>query len=102
MPKSKSRKKKTPKRVLALPGQSLWERYVQLRRLRDASVHFKSRHQWSTAGATFDESPYAYFVQEPPLSIPRAALAVLRYFALPHELVWVDGANAVLERPLEA
>ena len=78
-------------------GQIVWERYVHLRRLRDATVHFKSRHQWSTAGATFDESPYAYFVQESPLAIPRAALEVLRYFALSHELAWVDGANTVLE-----
>jgi hypothetical protein len=83
-------------------SESVWERYVHLRRLRDATVHFKSRHQWSTAGATFDESPYTYFVQESPLAIPRAALAVLRYFALPHELAWVEGANTVLEPRAEA
>jgi len=78
-------------------GRSEWEPYVRLRRLRDATVHMKSHHQWTLASRNFDESPYSWFVQESPLQIPLPAIRMLRRFAIEHERAWLDNAQQLLE-----
>jgi hypothetical protein len=81
---------------LASPkGSTVWEAYVHLRRLRDAAVHFKSHHQW-TSSDRFDDSPYSWFMQHTPLEIPVPAINMLRHFAVEHEQAWLDGAERAL------
>src|SRR5882762_4919857 len=76
--------------VASPKGRSEWEQYVHLRRLRDATVHIKSHHQWTLAHRDFDESPYSWFVQQSPLEIPLPAIQLLRCFAVEHERGWLD------------
>jgi hypothetical protein len=78
-------------------GRHEWEQYVHLRRLRDATVHIKSRDQWTLASRDFSESPYSWFVQKPPTEIPLPAISLIRYFAVEHEREWLDRAQTLLE-----
>ena len=78
-------------------GRSEWEQYVHLRRLRDATVHIKSHHQWTLASRDFDESPYSWFVQQPPVTIPLPAIQLLSWFAVEHERAWLDHAQMLLQ-----
>ena len=81
---------------LASPkGSAVWEAYVHRRRLRDAAVHFKSYHQW-TSSDQFDDSPYSWFMQHTPLDIPVPAIKLLRHFAAAHEQSWLEGAERAL------
>lgn len=81
---------------LASPkGSAAWEAYVHRRRLRDAAVHFKSHHQW-TSSDQFDDSPYSWFLQHSPLEIPVPTINLLRQFAAEHEQPWLDGAVRIL------
>lgn len=82
-------------RVPSPRGRTEWEAYVHLRRLRDATVHIKSHHQWSSSGE-FEESPYAWFMQRSALTIPQPAIQLLRYFAADHEQRWLEGAERLL------
>lgn len=78
-------------------GRAEWEAYIHLRRLRDATVHIKSHHQWTGSSGDFEHSPYAWFVQQPVLIVPLPAIRLLRYFAIEHEQGWLDGAQKSLE-----
>jgi hypothetical protein len=84
--------------LLSVPtprGRKEWEAYVNIRRVRDATIHLKSHHQW-TSSEKFEESPYSWFIQQSVLAAPRAAIEMLRYFAAPHERPWTDEAEKLL------
>ncbi len=83
--------------VTSPKGRTEWEGYVHLRRLRDATVHIKSHHQWTLAHRDFDASPYSWFIQQSPSSIPLPAIRILRCFAVAHERGWLDNAQMLLE-----
>ncbi len=78
-------------------GLAVWEKYILLRRLRDATVHIKSHHQWTSSSTGFEDSPYAWFLQNSPSTIPLPAIAMLRYFALEHEREWFNGAQKLMD-----
>jgi hypothetical protein len=87
-------------RLLSVPTpkcRTVWEEYIHLRRLRDATVHIKSHHQWTSSSGEFEDSPYAWFLQQPPLTIPLPAIGMVRYFALEHEHDWLNGAQRLMD-----
>jgi hypothetical protein len=77
-------------------GRAEWGAYVHLRRLRDATVHIKSHHQWTLADRDFESSPYSRFIEESALSIPGPAIRLLAHFAVAHEKEWLSGTEAIL------
>jgi len=72
-----------------------WQRFRELENVRNASVHFKSHHQW-TGQAPFGESPYAFFVTNRPRRLVDNEIAVIEYFGGSHEAHWLAGAKGVL------
>jgi len=78
-------------------GLAVWEEYIHLRRLRDATVHIKSHHQWTSSSGDFEDSPYAWVLQHPASTIPSPAIGMLRYFALEHEDEWLNGAQKLID-----
>lgn len=76
-------------------GTATWERFRELESVRDATVHMKSHHQWGPS-QSFDDSPYAVYLRESPTTLVVRAIEVIRYFSGPHEMVWLDGASAIL------
>lgn len=86
-------------RLLSVPtpkGHAVWEKYVHIRGLRDATVHIKSHHQWTSSLEEFQESPYAWCLQQPALDILLPAIEMIRYFAVEHELEWLAGAQRLM------
>jgi hypothetical protein len=86
--------------LLSVPtpkGRAVWEEYIHFRRLRDATVHIKSHHQWTSSSRDFEDSPYAWFLQHSASTIPMPAIAMLRYFALEHEHEWLNGAQKLMD-----
>lgn len=78
-------------------GHAVWEKYIHLRRLRDATVHIKSHHQWTSSSGDFEDSPYAWFLKNSALTIPLPTIAMLRHFALEHEHEWLNGAQKLMD-----
>lgn len=70
---------KTPK------GTKLWERYLDLKSARDATVHFKSLE--TRAGHNIDrESLFFQFFRREPTEFPKIALEVVEYLHATKEL----------------
>lgn len=76
-------------------GTVTWEKFRELESVRDAIVHLKSHHQWG-ASQSFDDSPYAVYLQESPTTLVVRAVDVIRYFSGPQEMEWLNGTSAIL------
>ena len=64
-------------------GKQVWGRFVDLKRVRDASVHLKSVDQYPHRGPTYnidDASVFAKFLFTDTKEYPKAAIATIRYF----------------------
>jgi hypothetical protein len=77
-------------------GKTAWQRFRELEELRNASVHIKSHHQWSS-NLQFDDSPYAFFLGNAASTIPRLGMSVIGYFANEQDKGWLSGAEALLQ-----
>jgi hypothetical protein len=77
-------------------GSSIWSNYITIKRLRNAMIHIKSPHQWASSQEAFQDSPYAWCFSQHPSSIVSPALEMIRYFAVEHELTWLEGAMKVM------
>lgn len=74
-------------------GGSIWSNYINIKKLRNAMVHITSPHQWTSSQEAFQNSPYAWCLSQHPSSILSPALEMIRYFAVDHELGWLEGAR---------
>lgn len=86
-------------RLLNIPspkGRTVWEKYVRIRRLRAATVHIKSHHQWTSSLERFQESPYAWCLQQSPSAIPIPAIEMISHFAVDNEREWLDSAQMLM------
>lgn len=61
-------------------GKALWERFVKLKRARDACVHIKYRDQCPSANQLDEQSLFFQFLDNDPLSFPAAAAEMIGYF----------------------
>jgi hypothetical protein len=86
---------KTPK------GTKVWERYLDLKAARDATVHFKSLE--TRSGQNIDrESLFFQFFRRDSTEFPRMAMEVIEYFHATKELSrWGKAAKELIEaRPI--
>jgi hypothetical protein len=61
----------------SLKGRVEWQRFKQLKDVRDASIHFKSDDQYPPGGRTDKDSLYYLLLNNDPKQFPRIALAVI-------------------------
>ena len=69
-----------------------WQDFKKLGKARDAIIHFKS-HETSGPPPLSRDSMAATFLREQPALYPRAALAVLRYYAEDSGMDWLTFAE---------
>lgn len=82
-------------------GREEWEAFTKLKRLRDSTIHLKSRHQWTTGnGVKYDDSPYSVFLRESPLQLPITAINLIKFFSGDPERPWLEGAEGLLSKDL--
>jgi hypothetical protein len=67
-------------RVPTPSGKALWERFVKLKRARDACVHIKYRDQYPLGSQLDEQSLFFQFLDNDPLSFPEAATEMIGYF----------------------
>jgi hypothetical protein len=77
-------------------GHQEWQEFLTLKWVRDSTIHLKSHHQWQ-AGENIEDSPYAFFIRESPLELPKASIRLIRWFANGPENPWLDGAQQLLD-----
>lgn len=77
-------------------GTELWESFVELKRLRNSTIHLKSIDQY-VRGRADDQTLYYRLLTVDILKSPRTAIAVMKHFSDPGSLAWVVGAESQLE-----
>jgi len=85
--------------LLSLPtpkGTKIWEEFVQLRRLRDSTVHLKSTDQYGKNPQDNADSLFFNFFNCSPRDFPRLALDIAEYFTPDHAPRWLRGAREAL------
>lgn len=60
-----------------LKGKCEWQRFVELRDVRNATIHFKSGDQYPMSGKTTTDSLYYLLLNRDPQIYPRTALAMI-------------------------
>lgn len=61
-------------------GKSIWQKYVQLKGIRDSVTHFKRRDQARHASHLHEPTALQALLAADPLSFPETGIAVIRYF----------------------
>ena len=61
-------------------GKAVWERFIKLKRARDACVHIKYQDQYPLGAEIDQESLFYQFLNNDPLSFPEAAAELIAYF----------------------
>lgn len=61
-------------------GKALWERFVKLKRARDACVHIKYWDQYPLGSQLDERSLFFQFLDNEPFSFPAAAIEMIDYF----------------------
>lgn len=61
-------------------GKSIWQKYVQLKDLRDSVTHFKRKDQARHASHLHEPTALQALLTADPLSFPETAIAVIGYF----------------------
>jgi hypothetical protein len=75
-------------RLLNVPtpsGKAIWEKFIALRRARDATIHLKSFDQYPL-GVTNKETLFFQLLNHDPIEFPETAITLIRYFHKDQEL----------------
>src|SRR5207247_2481208 len=76
-------------------GTKLWENFVKLKELRDATIHLKELNQY-VRGAEDKQTVYYQFLTHDATEYPRRAIAMIRYFTPKGRDAWILGAEEAL------
>jgi hypothetical protein len=83
---------------LALAKSSkLWQEFVSLGRVRDATVHLKSKDHFLRGGDVDRETLFYQLLNHVPTRYPTTALSVMRHFNKGQENAWLAHARKLLE-----
>jgi len=73
-------------------GKAIWEKFINLRRARDATIHLKSFDQYPL-GITDKETLFFQLLNHNPIEFPETAISLIRYFYTDQELPrWLGAA----------
>jgi hypothetical protein len=79
-------------------GSKNWQRLVQLKELRDSTIHLKSSDQY-VRGKSSETTLYSRLLAADPLEFPRTAVVIIKHFSgKPEGQEWLAGAEAQLAR----
>jgi len=79
-------------------GRPPWAGYKQLKSLRDATIHFKTKDHY-VRGPIDETSVFYRFLDVNPLDYAAAAIRVMRHFTPAQTAAWLDAANKRLRAP---
>ena len=87
--------------LLSVPnpkGSKIWQEFVELRRLRDSTVHLKSTDQYGKNPQNAIDSLFFNFFNRRATDFPRLALDIAEYFSRDRVPRWLRGARLALAR----
>lgn len=82
----------TLSRIASPKGTKLWERFVELKAMRDGTMHLKELNQY-VRGTEDQQTLYYHFLNSDPKRHPQHAMEMIRYFTLPGRDAWLRAAE---------
>ena len=77
------------RKTATIKGTALWERFRELKDLRDLSTHLKSLNQYKR-GSPDDSTLYYRLLSADLLDCPRTAIEIFEKYSSPGSLAWLD------------
>jgi hypothetical protein len=77
-------------------GTKLWEQFVDLKALRDGTMHLKELNQYARGSDDDTRTLYFQFLNRDPIEYPKHAMALIRHFTVPGRDAWLVAAEALL------